>query len=137
MKWLLDTCVLSETIKPHPDKSLLEWFKERRDEELFISTLTAGELRKGIDLLPQGTKKHNLFLWFTKLVSDFSDRFLEIDTETSILWEASALFFFRWAPSSCNRSTHCCNSLKKRVYTCHQKQKGLRKYPCANGQPVG
>jgi len=47
MRYLLDTCVLSEMIKSVPEANVIQWFQLRKPHELFISTMTWGELKRG------------------------------------------------------------------------------------------
>lgn len=86
MKYLLDTCVLSEVIKPNPDPSLTGWLSAQKVEQLYISVLTLGELRKGIDRLDDGVKKHRLLLWLADLTERYAERFLSFDSECAMLW---------------------------------------------------
>ncbi len=86
MNYLLDTCVLSETIKPKPAESVVRWLSAQQESHLFVSVLTLGELRKGIERLPAGKKKHELFLWLARLSSVYSTRFLDFDSECAMTW---------------------------------------------------
>ena len=88
MMYILDTCVLSETIKPAPDASLVAWLTQQKPDQLFITTFTLGELRKGIDRLDAGTKKHQLLLWLARLSEEYQHRFLEFDSESAMIWGA-------------------------------------------------
>jgi predicted nucleic acid-binding protein len=88
MKFVLDTCVLSETIKPKPDAGLVAWLRSQRQESLFVCTISLGELRKGIDRLPGGKKKHDLLLWLMTLTTAYGGRFLAFDTESAFSWGA-------------------------------------------------
>lgn len=47
MKYLLDTCVVSETRRREPNANLMNWLAERQASDLFVSVVTLGELRKG------------------------------------------------------------------------------------------
>jgi len=53
MKYLLDTCVISELIKKNPNKQVVKWISGTTETNLFISVLTIGELHKGIEKLPE------------------------------------------------------------------------------------
>lgn len=86
MNFLLDTCVLSETIKPKPDQGLVDWLTAREESTLFVSALTLGELRKGIERLPSGKKRHDLLLWLARLCAAYSARFLDFDPECAMTW---------------------------------------------------
>ena len=46
MKYLIDTCVISELIKPNPNANVEKWFYSRKEESLYFSVLTFGELKK-------------------------------------------------------------------------------------------
>jgi predicted nucleic acid-binding protein len=48
MRYLLDTNILSNVIKPAPSESLLAWMSERADTELFIASLTLAKIQRGI-----------------------------------------------------------------------------------------
>ena len=47
-RYLLDTNVLSDLVRPVPSASLIAWMAERADADLFISALTVAEIRRGI-----------------------------------------------------------------------------------------
>lgn len=51
MSYLLDTNIISELIKPAPNKRVIAWISQIAESELFLSTLTIGELRKGIGFI--------------------------------------------------------------------------------------
>jgi hypothetical protein len=85
MKILLDTCILAEL--RHPNTELLrKALSPFDDEDLFISALTIGEIAKGISLLPESKKRHELSLWFNGLEQKFVDRILPIDHEVALMW---------------------------------------------------
>ncbi len=48
MKYLLDTCVVSELASLHPSERVLEWLRAQEPDSLFLSVVTVGELEKGI-----------------------------------------------------------------------------------------
>ena len=47
MKYLLDTCIVSELAKKRPSESVLRWIESVEEDDLFVSSVTIGELRKG------------------------------------------------------------------------------------------
>lgn len=51
MSYLLDTNVISELRKSQPDPAVLAWFRGVRDEQLYLSAITIGEIRRGIERL--------------------------------------------------------------------------------------
>jgi predicted nucleic acid-binding protein len=60
LNYLLDTCVVSELIKPKPSSKVTKWLRSCRDENLFLSVLTIGEIQKGISKLPDSRKRNDL-----------------------------------------------------------------------------
>ena len=84
MNYLLDTCVLSETIKPKPDQGLVDWLTAREESTLFVSALTLGELHKGIERLPSGKKNHALLLWLASLRAAYTARLRAFAPECSM-----------------------------------------------------
>ena len=61
--WLLDTNVPSEITRAHPDHNVLRWVRSQPDTSLFLSAVTAGELRRGFCLLPEGRRRLRLEHW--------------------------------------------------------------------------
>lgn len=60
MAWLIDTNVLSELRRKRPDARVTTWVQARPRASLFVSVLTLGEIRKGIEALPAGARKQTL-----------------------------------------------------------------------------
>ena len=86
MSVLLDTCVVSELYRANPDQHVRDAVTRREPEELFLSVITFGELRKGAALLPTGQKRSGLEAWLEDLQHEFADRVLPVDLETSRIW---------------------------------------------------
>ncbi|WP_437207073.1 type II toxin-antitoxin system VapC family toxin [Planctomicrobium sp. SH664] len=86
MRTLVDTCVLSEVQRRQGNPIVRKRFEALADEDVFLSVLTLGELRKGIDKLKAGAKKRSLTAWFDQLVLTARDRILPVDAETAIIW---------------------------------------------------
>lgn len=86
MRYLLDTCVLSEFVKPSFDSSVIEFINEKSESDLFISSMTLGELHKGIQLLPNWKKKTSLLRWLGEIEEQFEGRILPFDSECAIEW---------------------------------------------------
>lgn len=86
MAYLLDTCLLSEVWKPTPNEGVLDWLAASIEEELFMSVLSLGELRRGIDLLADGKKKQRLAKDYVALRSRFSTRVLGISAVVAERW---------------------------------------------------
>ncbi len=87
MKYLLDTCVISELIRKKPDWQAVRWISAVEESKLFISTLTIGELHKGIEKLPDGAKKEKLRQWVNEdLKERFSGRIADFDLPAAEVW---------------------------------------------------
>ena len=86
MKYLLDTCVISEIAKPVPDSKVLEWLRATPSELLLLSVVTIGEIRKGLTRLPDSKKKQSLTLWLNTLLEDYHARILPIDLAVADNW---------------------------------------------------
>ncbi len=89
MSYLLDTNVLSELIRPKPSPAVLDWFRDIPDDSLYISVLTIGEIRKGVELLTEAARRERLRVWLEHELPDwFQDRVLAIDTSVADRWGA-------------------------------------------------
>jgi len=86
MSYLVDTCVISELIKPRPDPSAIARLRRIDSRQLFLSVITIGELEKGVAMLPQSKKKKRLTLWLAQLVESFKHRLLPFDIECAREW---------------------------------------------------
>lgn len=89
MSFLLDTCVLSELVRPNPSPTVLTWVGEADEEALFLSVITIGELEKGIAKPPASAKRTRLERWLRKdLAERFGPRVLPIDVAVAAQWGA-------------------------------------------------
>lgn len=87
MNYLLDTCVLSELIKPKPSMDVVKWISAIDERCLYISVLTIGEIHKGIEKLPESKKKDNLHKWVNyDLKERFNNKILDIDIHIATTW---------------------------------------------------
>jgi toxin FitB len=87
MSYLLDTNVISETVKSDPNKNVMAWLKSVPSNSLFISVLTLGEIRRGVERLTDGKRKRDLLLWLENDVPHwFSDHILNIDRSVADRW---------------------------------------------------
>ena len=88
-RYLLDTNIISNVVKPLPSESLLAWWAEQRDEDLFIASLTVAEIRRGILEKPRGKKRDALDAWFTGPEGPqalFVGRVLPFDDKAGLIW---------------------------------------------------
>ena len=87
MSYLLDTNVLSELRRKTPDAAVLEWFTRRPASTLYLSVLTFGELRKGIEGVPDAKRRMALTDWLeTELPAFFAGRILPVDAQVADRW---------------------------------------------------
>lgn len=87
MSYLIDTNVISELLRAQPHKAVIEWFGEIPSESLYMSALTIGEIRKGLEMLAPSNKKSKLVRWVEEeLPSWFEDRILVIDQAVAEKW---------------------------------------------------
>ncbi len=87
MKYLLDTCLISELVKKTPNSSVVSWLDEQDEQGLFLSVLTIGELQKGISKLPDGARKDELQSWVEHdLTLRFTGRIIDIEMESMLIW---------------------------------------------------
>ncbi|MBS1866844.1 MAG: type II toxin-antitoxin system VapC family toxin [Acidobacteria bacterium] len=87
MRGLLDTNVLSETIKPAPSEHVLRYLSGLDESETYLSVISLAELKFGIEKLPMGAKRGRLQRWFEQEIPmRFAGRVLGIDQEIAAEW---------------------------------------------------
>jgi toxin FitB len=87
--FLLDTNVISELVKPQPDRNVLRWIGDTDEALLFLSVLTLGEIRNGIEKLNPGKRRGRLETWLAvDLRLRFEDRILILDEGIAHRWGA-------------------------------------------------
>lgn len=86
MNYLLDTCVISELVRPIPDRNVVEWINNTPNERLFLCVITIGEIRKGLTKLPNSRRKNSLANWLNTLIEDYQDRIYSINLTIAENW---------------------------------------------------
>ncbi len=87
MSFLIDTNVISEAAKPHPNPQVMTFLRETGEDSLFISVITLGELRQGVALKPDSKAKSALDAWLRlDLVDRFSGRIIDITAPVANVW---------------------------------------------------
>jgi len=87
MRYLLDTCVISELAKPKPNEKVVSWVTQNDEENFYLSTLTFGELHKGISRLSPSKRKENLLQWVEHDLKDrFKTRIIDITLKVAKQW---------------------------------------------------
>ncbi len=85
MNYLVDTDVFSESAKRRPDPRVLEWLAGH-EAALYVSAVTIGELRRGIERLPDGRRKEKLRRWLGEVSDCMKGRVLSFNTATAHVW---------------------------------------------------
>ena len=88
MNWLLDTCVLSELRKPSCNPGVSTWIARLQPHEAFLSVLTLGEIRRGIELQRRKSPAAaaGLERWLNGLEAHYGDRILPISAAVADTW---------------------------------------------------
>jgi predicted nucleic acid-binding protein len=88
-RYLLDTNIISNAVKPQPSEALMAWMADQRDEDLFIASLTIAEIHRGILEKSRGKKRAALDAWFFSAEGPpalFSGRILAFDDKAGLVW---------------------------------------------------
>ena len=88
-RYLLDTNIISNVTKPVPSEALMVWMADQLDEDLFISSLTVAEIRRGLLEKPAGRKRAQLEGWFFGPEGPqalFAGRVLPFDEKAALIW---------------------------------------------------
>jgi toxin FitB len=88
MNYLLDTCVISEYTRREPNSKIIQWVDELDESNLFLSAITIGEIKKGIELLSTDSRrKQALAIWLNNgLLERFSGRIYPVTVEVMLHW---------------------------------------------------
>jgi len=85
VSYLVDTNVFSELAKSSPDARVVEWLRHH-EQDLYVSAVTIGELRRGIEGLSQGKRKTALLAWLNGVCRRMEGRILSFNTSTAHVW---------------------------------------------------
>lgn len=89
MSYLLDTCVISEFVAKQSSEKVVAWLGALDPEAVFLSTVTIGEIQKGIEKLPASRRKETLRTWLKDdLLVRFHDRLLPLGIGEMLAWGA-------------------------------------------------
>lgn len=88
MTYLLDTNIVSDGFKPRPHAALEQWILQRESNELFLSAVSLGEIKRGILELPNGRRRQALEEWYMGSGGprSFGARILAFDDRTAEAW---------------------------------------------------
>jgi len=87
VNFLLDTNVVSEWTKPHPNSGVVSWLAEADEDRVFISVVTLAELRYGVERMATGNRRRRLEEWLGgELPLRFEGRVLSVDKAVADAW---------------------------------------------------
>ena len=90
MAFLIDTNVISETLRPRPDPRVLEWIGRQMAGDLFLAAVSLGELVRGARRMKDTAKRERLAHWIDHdLATQFQGRILPFDREAAMIWGAT------------------------------------------------
>jgi predicted nucleic acid-binding protein len=81
---VVDTNVVAEAMKASPAPAVISWLNAHETPALFLTTVTIGEIRFGLRVLPQGRRRLRLEQGFERVIADaFAGRILAFDEEAA------------------------------------------------------
>jgi toxin FitB len=87
MKYILDTNVISEAINKQPNPEVVNWLRRIDTRELYLSVVTVGEIKKGVEKLPESHRKQTIKDWFENdLLIKFNGQILSLDLPIILVW---------------------------------------------------
>ncbi len=87
MNYILDTNVVSELVTHEPDQNVVSWIDSIDSESVFLSVITIGEIKKGIEKLPDSKRKKTLESWLEEdLLVRFRGRILPLGIPVLLSW---------------------------------------------------
>jgi predicted nucleic acid-binding protein len=87
VNFLLDTNLISEWLRPRPDRGVVEWLAATDEDRVYISVVTMSEIRYGIERMTAGSRRKRIEDWLTTdLPRRFENRILPIDAVIADAW---------------------------------------------------
>ncbi len=86
MRFLLDTCVLSEPFRREPNRKVMEWLRSVDQTSLYTPAVVIGELRKGLAKMPECNKKTTLANWIDDYLAYYSGNIVPFDSNVAVKW---------------------------------------------------
>ena len=87
MMYLIDTNVVSEAVRPRPDKTVLYWLEAQAPTDLFLAAQTIGELVRGARKVREQARRERFERWIEQdLARQFDGRVLPFDGHTAAIW---------------------------------------------------
>jgi predicted nucleic acid-binding protein len=88
VNYLIDTCIISEFVKKIPNSEVVQWFNQQQIEQLYLSSVTIAEIKKGIYKIQdsQPERYQRLSLWLKTTEVEFSSRILPVNNDVLDNW---------------------------------------------------
>jgi predicted nucleic acid-binding protein len=86
LNYLLDTNVISELRSSSSESNVVRFVTRTHEANLWVSVITVAELRRGIELLPDGRRKEQLDASISEAIGSFGDRLLPITADVAWEW---------------------------------------------------
>ena len=86
MRYLLDTCVLSEPFKRQPNQQVIAWLRSVDQSSLYTPSVVLGEMRKGVEKMPASARKEMLEKWLADYRRFYADNIVPFDAEVAMAW---------------------------------------------------
>ncbi len=97
MKYILDTCAISELSFPEEkqSQSFISWLSQHEQESIYLSSIVIGEIQKGIDKIDDSKRKNELITWFEEIETNFTESVLPFDKDVAKTWGTMMAFLQR------------------------------------------
>jgi toxin FitB len=88
MTYLLDTNILSELHKRAPNPAVRAWIEAVPDDQLYISVLNIGEIRRGVQVARQRglASAERLNAWLERTIEQFTERIVPVLLPDALIW---------------------------------------------------
>ena len=86
MKYLVDTNIISEIIAKKPNQQVIDFLNNINTSDIYLSAITVGEIKYGINRLSQSKRKTQLLAWFEQLLLKYQYNIIDIDISVMAIW---------------------------------------------------
>lgn len=87
MNYLLDTNVISELVAKRPNTQVVRWVDSLDPQHVYLSVITIGEIRKGVEKLPPSKRRDDILAWLkTDLQPRFAGRIVDLTIAVMLTW---------------------------------------------------
>ena len=86
MRYLLDTCILSEPFKRQPNPHVIAWLRSVDQSSLYTPSVVLGEIRKGVEKMPASVRRGLLEKWLADYLRFYADNIVAFDAEVAMTW---------------------------------------------------